>query len=77
MQACFILTLQLVAPKRKKLKEAEEDLELQMSHLKEKRTVLAKVEGILKALYDDLELKSTKKKVYTSTTKSQNDSCVQ
>ena len=54
---------QLVAPKKKKLEEAEATLKVQMSHLDEKRSALAEVQGKLQALNDDYDMKIVKKKV--------------
>ncbi|CAB4020579.1 dynein heavy chain 3, axonemal-like, partial [Paramuricea clavata] len=52
----------LVAPKKKKLEEAESALNVQMSHLDEKRSALAEVQGKLQALNDNYDMKITKKK---------------
>ena len=52
-----------MAPKKKKLEEAESTLNIQMSHLEEKRSALAEVQGKLQALNDDYDMKITKKQV--------------
>ncbi|XP_028407226.1 dynein heavy chain 3, axonemal-like [Dendronephthya gigantea] len=51
----------LVAPKKKKLEEAQYTLNIQMSRLDEKRSALAEVQGKLQALNNDYDMKITKK----------------
>lgn len=56
--------MQLVAPKKKKLEEAEGTLHVQMSNLDKKRATLAEVQGKLKSVNDDYEMKVKKKEVH-------------
>lgn len=63
MSAFFILSVQLVAPKRKRLAEAESLLAQQMSHLNEKRGELKEVMDKLQNLNDDYRSKVNKKRV--------------
>ena len=63
MLAFFVLCLQLVAPKRKRLAEAESLLAQQMSHLNEKRGELKEVMDKLQNLNDDYRSKVNKKRV--------------
>ena len=55
--------VQLVAPKRKRLAEAESLLAQQMSHLNEKRGELKEVVDKLQNLNDDYRSKVNKKRV--------------
>ena len=54
---------ELVAPKRKRLQEAESTLSVQMSHLNEKRGELKEVMDKLQNLNDDYTSKVNKKEV--------------
>lgn len=57
------MSVQLVAPKRKRLAEAESLLAQQMSHLNEKRGELKEVMDKLQNLNDDYRSKVNKKRV--------------
>ena len=63
MLTFFVLCVQLVAPKRKRLGEAESLLAQQMSHLNEKRGELKEVMDKLQNLNDDYRSKVNKKRV--------------
>ena len=59
----FTIFVQLVAPKRKRLEEAEAELSVIVKHLNTKRAELNVILSKFQALNDDFTAKTTKKEV--------------